>query len=123
MHDYADYVLDWYEKDITDMIEKDYNHPSVVMYSLGNEVAETGQKKGIEFFQKMRDVCHKLDPARPVTTGVNIFFNWLHAMGFGVYSDEKAKENPQAKVGSEFFNVMRCFQFSNVIYPFRKRKR
>ena len=50
MHDYADYVLDWYEQDITDMIEKDYNHPSVVMYSLGNEVAQTGQKKGIEFF-------------------------------------------------------------------------
>ena len=123
MHDYADYVLDWYEKDITDMIEKDYNHPAVVMYSLGNEVAETGQKKGIEFFKKMRDVCHKLDPARPVTTGVNIFFNWLHAMGFGVYSDEKAKENPQAKVGSEFFNVLAgltgagFMKFMATLYP------
>ncbi len=123
MYDYADHVLEWYERDITDMIDKDYNHPSVVMYSLGNEVAETGQKKGIEFFKTMRDVCHKLDPARPVTTGVNIFFNWLHAMGFGVYSDKKAKENPQAKVGSEFFNVLAgltgagFMKFMATLYP------
>lgn len=106
MYDYADYVRDWYEQDISDMIEKDFNHPSVIMYSLGNEVAETAQEKGIEFFKKMQDVCHKLDPIRPVTTGVNIFFNLLHSMGFGVYSDKKAKENPQKKVGSEFFNTI-----------------
>ncbi len=104
MYDYADYVQEWYEQDITDMIDKDYNHPSVIMYSLGNEVAETGQKKGIEFFKKMRAVCKALDGERPVTTGVNIFFNLLHALGFGVYDDKKAKANPQKKVGSEFFN-------------------
>lgn len=103
MYDYADYVQTWYEQDITDMIEKDYNHPSVIMYSLGNEVAETAQEKGIEFFKQMRDVCKSLDD-RPVTAGVNIFFNLLHSMGFGVYSDKKAKNNPQKKVGSEFFN-------------------
>lgn len=123
MHDYADYVLDWYEQDITDMIDKDYNHPCVVMYSFGNEVAETGQKKGIEFFKKMRDLCHQLDGTRPTTVGVNIFFNWLHSMGFGVYSDKKAKENPEAKVGSEFFNVLAgitgdtFMKFMATLYP------
>lgn len=106
MHDYADYVLEWYERDIADMIDKDYNHPCVIMYSLGNEVAETGQAKGIEFFKQMHAVCKRLDPERPVTVGVNIFFNYLHAMGFGVYSDKKANENPQKKVGSEFFNTL-----------------
>ncbi len=104
MYDYAGYVQDWYEQDLTDMIDKDYNHPSVIMYSLGNEVAETGQKRGIEFFRQMRAVCKSLDCERPVTTGVNIFFNLLHALGFGVYDDKKAKNNPQKKVGSEFFN-------------------
>ena len=103
-YDYADYIMDWYEKDISDMIDKDFNHPSVIMYSLGNEVAETGQKKGIEFFKEMKAVCKRLDPDRPVTTGVNIFFNYLYALGFGVYSDKKAEENPNKKVGSEFFN-------------------
>ncbi|MCH5159014.1 MAG: DUF4982 domain-containing protein [Clostridiales bacterium] len=106
MYDYADYVMDWYEQDISDMIDKDYNHPSVIMYSLGNEVAETAQEKGIEFFKKMKAVCKRHDPVRPVTTGVNIFFNLLHSMGFGVYSDKKAKNNPQKKVGSEFFNTI-----------------
>ncbi|MCH5351317.1 MAG: DUF4982 domain-containing protein [Clostridiales bacterium] len=106
MYDYADYVQDWYEQDIADMIDKDYNHPSVIMYSLGNEVAETAQEKGIGFFKKMKAVCKRHDPVRPVTTGVNIFFNLLHSMGFGVYSDKKAKNNPQKKVGSEFFNTI-----------------
>lgn len=103
-YDYADYVQEWYESDLADMIDKDFNHPSVVLYSLGNEVAETGQERGIEFFKKMRAVCKSLDGDRPVTTGVNIFFNLLHSMGFGVYSDKKAKRNPKKKVGSEFFN-------------------
>lgn len=121
--DYADYVMDWYEQDIKDMIDKDFNHPSVIMYSLGNEVAETGQKRGIEFFKEMRSVCKKYDEERPVTTGVNIFFNWLHAMGFGVYTDKKAEENPQAKVGSEFFNDMAgilgagFMKFMATLYP------
>ena len=103
-YDYANYIMDWWQQDLADMIDKDFNHPSVIMYSLGNEVAETGQKEGIEFFQAMQDLCHKLDPYRKVTTGVNIFFNYLHALGFGVYTDKKAEEEPNKKVGSEFFN-------------------
>ena len=103
-YDYASYIEEWYERDITDMIEKDYNHPSVVMYSFGNEVAETGEKRGIELFANMKAVCKKLDPDRPVTTGVNIFFNYLYALGFGQYSDKKAEKSPKKKVGSEFFN-------------------
>lgn len=105
-YDYASNVEAEYEADITDMVEKDYNHPSVIIYSLGNEVAETGEKRGIELFKKMRDVCKKHDPDRPVTTGVNIFFNYLYALGFGQYSDKKAEKNPNKKVGSEFFNML-----------------
>lgn len=103
-YDYADYIEEWYEQDIRDMIEKDYNHPSVIMYSLGNEVAETGEERGIELFKRMKAACKKYDAERPVTTGVNIFFNYLYALGFGQYSDKKAEQNPNKKVGSEFFN-------------------
>ena len=52
----------------------------------------------------MDEICVKLDPEKPVTTGVNIFFNYLYALGFGQYSDKKAEKNPNKKVGSEFFN-------------------
>lgn len=104
-YDYADFLDEWWERDLADMIEKDYNHPSVVLYSLGNEVAETGQRRGVELFKKMRGVCRSLDD-RPVTAGVNLFFNYLYSLGLGVYSDKKAEKRPDRKVGSEFFNQL-----------------
>ncbi len=95
-YDYGNYVMEWYEQDIKDMIDKDYNHPSVIMYSLGNEVAETAQKKGIEFFKTMKAVCKEHDPDRPVTVGVNIFFNFLSSIGMGQYSDKKSEKEAAA---------------------------
>ena len=118
-HDYVDYFNDWWRQDLTDMVEKDYNHPCVVLYSTGNEVSETAQKRGIALTKEMTDFLHVLDDSRPVTCGVNIFFNFLSSIGFGVYSDEKAKKEAEraerakqrgekaAKkkaVGSQFFN-------------------
>ena len=118
-HDYVDYFNDWWRQDLTDMVEKDYNHPCVVLYSTGNEVSETAQKRGIALTKEMIDFLHGLDDSRPVTCGVNIFFNFLSSIGFGVYSDEKAKKEAEraekakqrgekaAKkkaVGSQFFN-------------------
>ncbi len=75
-------------------MEKDYNHPSVVLYSIGNEVSETAQPRGIELTGNMRDWLHELDN-RPVTCGINIFFNYLSSMGFGVYSNDKAKKETE----------------------------
>ena len=118
-HDYVDYFNEWWRQDLTDMVEKDYNHPCVVLYSTGNEVSETAQKRGIALTKEMTDFLHGLDDSRPVTCGVNIFFNFLSSIGFGVYSDEKAKKEAEraekakqrgekaAKkkaVGSQFFN-------------------
>ena len=118
-HDYVDYFAEWWHQDLTDMVEKDYNHPCVVLYSTGNEVSETAQKRGIALTKEMTDFLHELDDSRPVTCGVNIFFNFLSSIGFGVYSDEKAKKEAEraekakqrgekaAKkkaVGSQFFN-------------------
>lgn len=118
-HDYVDYFAEWWKQDLTDMVEKDYNHPCVVLYSTGNEVSETAQKRGIALTKEMTDFLHGLDDSRPVTCGVNIFFNFLSSIGFGVYSDEKAKKEAEraekAKqrgekaarkkaVGSQFFN-------------------
>lgn len=102
-YDYALHVKEYYERDIKDMIDKDYNHPSVIMYSLGNEVSETSNKEGAKFFASMQQVVHDND-YRPVTTGVNICFNFMNSLGMGFYSDEKAEKNPQKKVGSEFYN-------------------
>ncbi len=118
-YDYVPYFDKWWRQDLTDMVNKDYNHPSVILYSTGNEVSETAQKKGIHLTRELTDFLHELDCTRPVTCGVNIFFNFLSSIGFGVYSDKKAKQEaekaeklreagaaPKKKkaVGSKFFN-------------------
>lgn len=112
-YDYALYIDEWWQNDLIDMINKDYNHPSVIMYSTGNEVSETAQPRGIQFTKEMQEFIHQLDETRPVTVGVNIFFNFLSSVGFGVYSDEKSlqevenkKNKKKAPVGSEFYNTL-----------------
>ena len=114
-YDYVNYFKEWWKQDLKDMVEKDFNHPSVILYSTGNEVSETAQKKGIHLTKTMTEYLHSLDDSRPVSCGINIFFNFLSSIGFGVYSDKKAKkEAEQAEktkgkkkkkaVGSQFFN-------------------
>ncbi len=117
-HDYVEFFDTWWKQDLTDMVDKDYNHPCVVLYSTGNEVAETAQPRGIALAKEMTEFLHGLDASRPVTCGVNIFFNFLNSIGFGQYSDEKAKKEveraekakaqgkkaKERSTGSKFFN-------------------
>ena len=98
MYDYAGNVEHNYRNDLGGLVRKDFNHPSVVMYSLGNEVAETSEKKGIRLCKEMTDYLHELDRTRPVTCGVNLFFNFLYSAGFGVYSDEIGRASCRERV-------------------------
>ena len=119
-HDYVEYFDQFRHQDLADMVDKDYNHPCVIMYSTGNEVAETAQPKGIALTEEMTEELHRLDATRPVTCGINIFFNSLNSIGMGQYSDEKAakeaqraanakasgKKKKESATGSKFFNDM-----------------
>ena len=64
-HDYASHMREWWHQDLLEMVDKDYNHPSVILYSTGNEVAETGQKEGIALTGAMTEYLHTLDDSRP----------------------------------------------------------
>lgn len=108
-HDYSSEVEKRYKEDLKMMVEKDFSHPSVIMYSIGNEVSETESKRGVEFTKMLVDQLHEYDPTRPVTCGVNISFNAFYHLGFGQYTDKKAAQNKKPKkksVGSEFFNKL-----------------
>lgn len=111
-YDYVRVLKTAYPEDLKALAEKDFNHPSVIFYSLGNEVGESSKPEGIEIFKAMRDTLRSYDSTRYITCGINIFFNWLYAHGLGVYSDKKsaeeAKTNGKKKksVGSEFFNEL-----------------
>ncbi len=118
--DSVDYFEEWWRQDLTDMVLKDRNHPCVIMYSIGNEVSETAKPRGIALTDEMTRFLHALDDTRPVTCGINIFFNFLNSIGFGQYSDEKAakeaarnekaassgKKRKEKATGSKFFNDM-----------------
>ena len=119
-YDYVEFFDQFWKQDMTDMVDKDYNHPCVILYSTGNEVAETAQPRGIALAKEMTQLLHSLDSTRPVTCGINIFFNFLNSIGFGQYSDEKAekeaaraakakaagKKAKEKSTGSKFFNDM-----------------
>ena len=66
---YSNYFKEWSQHDVTNFIRRDRNHPSVVMWSAGNEIGEQKQEKGYEVLQGLITTFHREDPTRPVTTG------------------------------------------------------
>lgn len=115
-YDYGVDFDEWWEKDTASMVERDFNHPSVILYSIGNEVAEPFEQKGIEAGQKMVDLCHRLDPTRPVTCGVNLMIIGRAAKGQGIYQDgeqktagTKPQKEKQGQNASLAFNIMASF--------------
>ncbi|MDF2674461.1 MAG: glycoside hydrolase, partial [Clostridiales bacterium] len=70
-YDYAlDFAQSW-EKDVEAIVAKDFNHPSVLMYCIGNEIQELGTPAGARWNRELADKFRKLDPTRPVTNAVN----------------------------------------------------
>lgn len=70
-NDYAMFFETDWEKDITRMIEKDFNHPSVILYSTGNEIQEIGTVKGVEINCRIAEKIRSLDSTRYITNGFN----------------------------------------------------
>lgn len=66
---YARFFDDWSEKDIENLVKNHRNHPSIVMWSIGNEIPEQGSERGATLSKRLQDICHKLDSTRPVTQG------------------------------------------------------
>ncbi|MDF7799301.1 beta-galactosidase GalB [Pontiellaceae bacterium B1224] len=71
-NDYSGFFEAWHDKDLTAMVKRDRNHPSVIMWSTGNEIGEQwGKEKGHAISRMLTDIVHRLDPTRPVTVGCN----------------------------------------------------
>ncbi len=114
--DYHDFSRDFYseyKKVLHAMVEKDYSHPSIILYSVGNEVTETASEKGISLCNEMKNILHSLDDSRPVTCGINVLLNVYVKHGLGIYKEKKnyerkplpeGKRYKDKKAGSAFFN-------------------
>ncbi len=68
---YARFFQEWADKDLTNLILANRNHPCIVMWSIGNEIPEQGKREGLEISRHLQDLCHSLDPTRPVTQGLD----------------------------------------------------
>ena len=107
--DYHLHFKEWYKKDIEAMVLRDRNHPSVIMWSIGNEIREQFDSTGTTITKDLVSIVKKLDPTRPVTSAVTETFpeknfitraNALDVIGFN-YKDydyaELAKRFPGQK--------------------------
>ena len=72
---------EWAEKDMVAFIHRDRNHPSVIMWSIGNEIPEQGIEGGDSLCRFLVDICKREDPTRPTTSGFN---QWENAIKNGL---------------------------------------
>ena len=68
---YAKFFKEWSDKDITNLVKHHRNHPSIIMWSIGNEIPEQWSQEGVEISRHLQLLCHQLDPSRPVTQGMD----------------------------------------------------
>ena len=101
-----DYSLDFRENYVTDiqsMVRKDYNHPSVVMYSIVNEPLEPGHPEGVEMAKDIVARIHALDHTRPVTAGINMVIVYMSSLNMNLV-DNLGKDDGK-KMTSDDFNA------------------
>ncbi len=107
-YDYANRFLEHYKSDIRAITSRDYNHPSVVMYSIGNELTEPSKPEGVALAQRLVDCFRGNDPTRPVTAGMNLTILLMASMGIDltVSAPQDETEPSQMEAGSTAFNQM-----------------
>lgn len=123
-YSYHLYFNQWAETDLRAMIRRDRNHPSVIMYSIGNEIPNQRTPDGPQIAKKLKDICHSEDPTRMVTSAVdfvedanvNGFLSGLDIAGYNyvdryngeaMYAPEKTKNPKRIVLGTETFHGLR----------------
>ena len=113
-HDYHLYFDEWWQRDVESMIERDRNHPSVIMWSIGNEIPNRARPEVLKVAKALADYVRRLDPTRPVTSAVNDmgedkdpYFATLDVAGYNYmkdrYESDHARVPRRVMVGTESF--------------------
>ncbi|MBQ9663126.1 MAG: DUF4982 domain-containing protein [Oscillospiraceae bacterium] len=109
-----DYATDWREhhmEDLAAMVNRDFNHPSVILYSIGNEVSEPAKPEGVEAIREMVSYLHQVDPNRAVTGGFNLMIISNAAKGKGIYDEngegrDESSDKKLQGMNSTVFNMV-----------------
>jgi len=103
--DYSSAFPEWWERDLESMIEKDFNHPSVIMYSIGNEVFEVGRPIGSTWGRRLANKVRSLDDTRFVTNAINGFVAALDLLAASAgNSDEPMDVNSMIAAMGDMMN-------------------
>jgi beta-galactosidase len=91
-YDYAAEFPQWWAADLESMVTKDVNHPSVIMYSIGNEIIEVGTPHGAAWARDLAEHVRAHDPTRPITNGVNAFLAVIDELASILEKDQGLNE-------------------------------
>lgn len=103
-----DYSLQWkdnWQNDVKAVVRKDFSHPSVIMYSIGNEIGEPHNAEGYDYEKQIVDLMHQLDATRPTTAGLNLMIMMLATMNVDIFAQSANRQQPQ-QITSEQYNQM-----------------
>lgn len=120
-YSYHLYFNQWAETDLRAMIRRDRNHPSVIMYSIGNEIPNQRRPDGVQIAKRLQEICHNEDPTRLVTSACdfvedansNGFLSALDIAGYNyieryncaeMYGPEKSKHPQRLLLGTETYH-------------------
>jgi beta-galactosidase len=106
---YGRFFDDWSEPDMVAMIRRDRNHPSIVMWSIGNEIPEQSSKNGGEMAKRLSEIAHREDPSRPTVSACNVpsgavkngFADALDVFGINYHINDYDVNKGKTMVGSE----------------------
>lgn len=108
-----DYATHWrknYLSDLQAMVDRDFNHACVVMYSIGNEVSEPAKEEGVEKTKEMVAFLKQADGTRPVTGGFNLMIIANAKKGKAVYNEEGGRDDSADQkmqgMNSTLFNMI-----------------
>lgn len=76
--DYHLYFGQWWQRDLESMVRRDRNHPSIIMWSIGNEIAESADSTGYSIGKQLAETVRKLDSTRPVTMAIPLFITYFN---------------------------------------------
>lgn len=128
---YHRYFAEWGERDAADFVRRDRNHPSIVLWSAGNEIGEQTSDSGVKVLRRLVDLFHREDPTRPVTTGndqiyadgrpaLEAFLGALDVVGYNyvdrwherreIFAEQDRHGHPEWKmIGTESGSIFQSF--------------